>query len=338
MPIMNDSIERKRLAILKSLYRANTPMVSQKITEDLVSQGYDLSERTVRFHLLSLDKKGLTFDMGKLGRKITEKGIIELSKARAFEKVGYLAARIDQLTYLMRFNLEKLEGSVLVNVSLIRREMLEKAYPLMSKVFEAGYAMGKLLVLFKPNEQVGETTIPDSYVGIGTVCSITINGVLLAHGIPVNSRFGGLLEIEDREPTRFVAIINYDGTTLDPLEIFVKSGMTNYTNAVKYGSGLIGASMREIPAASRDNVVELAAKLEQAGLGGFMRIGKPGQSLLEIPIDEGRIGAIVIGGLNPVAILEESGMNLISHTLAGFIDYSHLFPYTELKSRIAPFQ
>jgi repressor of nif and glnA expression len=330
---MNDSIEKKRLAILKSLYKSNTPVISQRITEDLLGQGYDISERTVRFHLLSLDKEGLTLDMGKSGRKITEKGITELSKARVFEKIGFLAARIDQLTYLMQFNLEKLEGTVIVNVSLVRRENLAEACPLMSKVFEAGYAMGRLITLFAPNEQLGDTRIPEEYVGVGTVCSITINGVLLAHGVPATSRFGGLLEIEKREPTRFVAVINYDGTTLDPLEIFVKSHMTNYLGAVGTGNGLIGASLREIPAAGRDRVVELAQQLDQAGLGAVMRIGWPGQSILEIPINEGRIGAIVIGGLNPIAILEESGMNIISHTLAGFVDYKRLFPYTELANQ-----
>jgi repressor of nif and glnA expression len=334
---MNDSIEKKRLAILKILSRANAPLISQKITEELASQGYEMSERTVRFHLLSLDKEGLTIDMGKAGRKITEKGITELSKARVFEKIGFLAARIDQLTYLMRFDLERLEGSVITNVSLVRRDRIREACPLMCKVFEAGYAMGRLLALFPPGEMVGDTRIPDEYMGVGTVCSITINGVLLSYGIPTCSRFGGLLEIENREPTRFVALINYDGTTLDPLEIFVKSGMTNYTGAVERGSGLIGASLREIPAAGRERVVELADRLDAAGLGAFMRIGLPGQSVLEIPINEGRFGAIVIGGLNPVAILEESGMNIISHTLAGFVDYNRLFPYTELASEAAKY-
>ncbi len=35
-----------------------------------------------------------------------------------------------------------------------------------------------------------------------------------------------------------------------------------------------------------------------------MRIGKVGQVLLEIPVSEGRVGAIVIGGLNPVASIQ----------------------------------
>ena len=57
------------------------------------------------------------------------------------------------------------------------------------------------------------------------------------------------------------------------------------------GNGRIGASFREIPAESRDRVVELAAKLGAVGLGGFMEIGRGGQALFDIPVSEGRAGA-----------------------------------------------
>jgi len=159
--------------------------------------------------------------------------------------------------------------------------------------------------------------------------------VLLKHGIPVYSRFGGLLEIQNREPLRFTALINYDGTTLDPLEIFIKSGMTDYKGATYNGNGLIGASFREIPASSREKVIELAKELDLAGLGGFMKVGWPGEELLEIPITEGRAGAIVIGGLNPVAILEEYGIEVYSRALSGLIEYDNLFHYKELLEKVS---
>jgi repressor of nif and glnA expression len=331
---MKDTIERKRLAILRILNEARAPLVSQRITEKMLALGYDISERTVRFHLLSLDKEDMTEDLGKHGRSITEKGIKELNRARVFEKVGFLAAKIDQMIYQMDFNLERQEGDVVTNVSLVEKRHIARAVPLICRVFKAGFSMGRLLTLFKAGEKIGELDVPDGYIGIGTVCSITLNGVLLSYGIPTNSRFGGLLEMKNWEPARFVAIINYDGTTLDPLEIFIKSGMTDYTEATESGNGQIGASFREMPASSRDRVIELAAKLEQVGLGGFMRVGWPGQSLLEIPINEGRIGAIIIGGLNPVAILEEVDIPVYSHTLSGYVDFKRLFPYEELEQRI----
>ncbi|HEQ72396.1 MAG TPA: DUF128 domain-containing protein, partial [Spirochaetia bacterium] len=223
---------------------------------------------------------------------------------------------------------------VVINMSLVGQEEFHSLYPYMLSVFEAGYSMGRLMTLFSPGEQIGDIVVPSGMFGVGTVCSITLNGVLNAHGIPVFSRFGGLLEYRDWKPARFTAIINYDGTTLDPLEIFIKSGMTDYRGAVGSGNGQIGAGFREMPSSSRDKVLELAAELESIGLGGFLEVGYPGQDLREIPINEGRIGAIVIGGLNPMAILEEHGIKVSSRALSALIDYERLFPYTELTKRL----
>ena len=330
---MVEMIEKKRLAILKILKDAGTPVSSRDITERLSGLGYDISERTVRFHLKALDEDGLTRYIGRHGRHITDYGIMELSKSRVFDKVGFLTAKIDQMTYRMTFDLNSLSGTVVVNVSLIKRSDVDAAFPLMMRVFESGYGMGHMLTLFAGGETVGDIMIPHGYVGVGTVCSITVNGVLLAHGIPSKSRFGGLLELEDHKPTRFVSIINYDGTSLDPLEIFIKSRMTDYLGATSNGSGLIGASFRDLPAVSRDRVIEIADRLEKIGLRGFMEVGWAGQSLREIPVNEGMVGAIVIGGLNPVAILEESGFDVNSKALSGLVDYQRLFPYTELPER-----
>jgi len=332
---MTDKMEKKRLAILRILHGADSPLSSPQITEILVSQGHDVSERTVRLYLMELDGAGLTSNFGKRGRTITERGIEELGSARAFEKVGFLAAKIDRLTYLMNFDISQCEGTVVINASLIERDRLEESSQLIEKVLAAGLGMGEMLTLFVAGERVGDIVIPEGFVGIGTVCSVTINGVLLSAGVPVHSRFGGLLELVDGRPLRFVELIAYEGTTLDPLEIFIRSGMTDYVGATTNGNGRIGASFREVPAESRERVVEIAEKLRGVGLGGFMTIGWPGHPLLDIPVNEGRVGAIVIGGLNPVAILEEKGIRVRRPgALAGLIDYRRLFSYRELDERI----
>lgn len=275
---MNDKIEKKQLSILKILSESNEPLNSKVINDILNNDGNEISERTVRFHLLELDKKELTKNIGRQGRLITDKGLEEIENARVFDKIGFLTAKIDQMTYKMNFNLETKKGSVVVNVSLLEKSKIREAIPLMSRVFETGYAMGKLLTLIKSNEKIGNLTVPEGFIGIGTVCSITINGIFLQYGIPTNSRFGGLLEVKDGKPTRFVAIINYNGTTLDPLEIFIKSGMTNYKEATLTGNGLIGASFREVPADSKDKVLEIAKKLDKIGLGSIMKVGWSGQT------------------------------------------------------------
>ena len=331
---MADKKKKKQLAILGVLKATDRPVSSAAITAQLQSLGQEISERTVRLYLQVMDHEGWTRTMGKRGRLITQRGLRELDASRIIERVGFLSAKIDQITYRMPFDLARRTGSVVVNYTLASPQQFLDCSSLMRKVFEDGYGMGSLVSLLGPGERSESLTVPDGMVAVGTVCSVTLNGVLLKHGVPTHSRFGGLLELRDRQPTRFVEIITYDGTSIDPLEVFIRSGMTDYVGATQTGNGRIGASFREFPTDSRGLVLELADKLDRGGLGGFMEIGFGGQALLEIPVSEGRSGAIVIGGLNPVAILEETGVRVYSRAMAGLVDFSSLFRYEDLESRL----
>ncbi len=125
---MREKTEEKRFAIFRILSEADGPLGSSKITERLSSLGHDVGERTVRFHLLDMDKAGLTQNLGRHGRAITQRGLNELDDARGFEKVGFLSAKIDQMTYKMDFDLARKTGSVVLNVSLIERDELERSF------------------------------------------------------------------------------------------------------------------------------------------------------------------------------------------------------------------
>lgn len=328
---MSSLIEDKKFSILKILQEAKQPLSSMEIAEELKKLGYDVSERTIRFYLQQMDKEKLTNYINKHGREITTLGLMELSRSRVVERIGFLNAKIDRLTYLMDFDIEKLTGRVIVNVSLVGIKELKENYRSFMKVFEKGYAMGTLLTLFYPGEEIDELKIPEGFIGIGTVCSVTLNGILLSHGIPSYSRFGGLIELKNSKATRFVAIINYDGTTIDPLELFIRSGLTDYIGAIESGNGIIGVGFREVPQESRDKVIDIDKRLKKIGLSGLMEVGLPSQPLKEIPVQEGRIGLIVIGGLNPVAVMEERGIKVYSRALSGFVEYKRLFDYRELE-------
>ncbi len=316
------------------LRSAEGPLPSGEIARALLSLGLEVSERTVRFYLQQMDQEGLTETIGKRGHRITSLGLKEIDSSGTIQRVGLLSAKIDRMTYAMGFDLTTKSGTVVVNLTLVEPRALAERAEMICKVYSEGYAMGRLLSLLGPGERLGDLAVPEGMVGIATVCSVTLNGVLLKRGIPTNSRFGGLLELRQRLPTRFVEIIMYEGTSIDPLEVFIRSGMTDYLGAIRSGDGRIGASFREFPAESRGVVEDLAQRLERVGLGGFMAIGRPSQPLLEIPVSEGRVGAIVIGGLNPVAIFEETGLRVQSRVMAGIMDFNRLFGYEELPSRI----
>lgn len=331
-----DKREKKKLAILETLHRSSGSLSSTNITELLTAQDVDISERTVRLYLQELDKEGLTENRGRRGRIITDKGKREAGTSRVMERIGLLSGKIDAMAYRMDFDPALRRGSVVVNVSAIPlNEFTGERRKLIEKVFKKGYSMGKLLALFEPGDGRAGFDIPDGHVGIGTVCSITLNGVLLRRGIPTFSRFGGLLELRDGNPTRFADIIHYDGTSIDPLVVFIRSGMADYCGAVNTGNGRIGASFREFPADSIDTVHSISGQLETIGLGSLLCLGSPGQNLYGVPVGPQRVGAIIIGGLNPMSIFEETGLRIESSALSSLVDFNRLFHYSELKDRLA---
>jgi hypothetical protein len=329
-----DKKQRNRLAILSALKECSGPTSSAAITELLESAGYDISERTVRLYLSEMDKARLTCSNGRRGRVITERGLDELRASQALQRVGYLSAKIDQMTYRMTFDLATRQGTVVVNTCVVDPAELGEHVEDICRVFEKGYAMGSRACLLGEGEGVGDVTIPSGKVGFCTVCSITLNGVLLKHGVPTASRFGGLLELREGQATRFVEMIHYDGTSIDPLEVFIRSGMTDYHGAIADGNGRIGASFREHPSDSRELITHLAGQLESIGLGAFQEIGLPGQAVLGVPVSSGRLGTIVIGGLNPVAVLEERNKRVFARALSGLMEYNRLHHYEELPARL----
>ncbi|NOY64635.1 MAG: DUF128 domain-containing protein [Nitrospirae bacterium] len=324
------------MAILKVLNAHQDRVIgSREISRELKLYGVNLSERTVRYHLRILDERGLTESYGREGRKITEKGRIELANSLVPEKVGFVISRIDTLSYLTNFDVMGMKGEVIVNVSFIRRSDLKDAMRIMKRVFSSPFVMSDRIAILDEGDKIGDTLVPEGKVAIATVCSVTINGVFLKEGIPVSSRFGGVLEIYKKKPTRFVALISYEGSSLDPLEVFIRGKMTDVTHAVKSGDGRVLASFREIPVVCHERAVELAQELKNRGIGGILSIGQPNTALYEMPVGIDKVGMVIVGGLNPIAAIEEAGFPTDSKAMSTLYDYSELRPfkdwYNELK-------
>ena len=329
---MDKNYQRKIVSVLKILSDAKKPLGGTRIAQKLEEYGFDLSQRMVRNYLQRMDQEGLTKNLGKKGRSITTKGEEELKSAFVIEKVGFVASTIDSLTYQMSFSLRKRTGKIILNLSAINNHDIHRAIHHIELVFRAGLGMGRFVALNVPVED--KSAGEEERVAIGTVCSVTINGIFLSEGIHSTSRFGGLLELVKGHPFRFTDIINYDGSSIDPLEIFVKGGMTSVGQAVLTGNGKIGASFREFPSVALPKVERIKKRLEIMGLGGILMIGKPGRPLLEIPVSEGRVGMIVAGGLNPLAAVEESGIATENVAMKALFEFEDLIPFWELNSSV----
>ena len=125
-------------------------------------------------------------------------------------------------------------------------------------------------------------------------------------------------------------MISYEGSSLDPLEIFIRSSMTDVQGVTKNNSGKILASFREIPIVCAEKAEELKKKMHAEGIGGIIAIGKPNQNILEIPVSTDKAGIVVVGGLNPIAAVEESGISTKSRAMATLYEYSKLVKFKDL--------
>lgn len=331
---MKMMLERKTLAILEVLQDAGRPLGARALSQELARRGIELNERTVRYHLLQLDNLGFTRLVGRSGRVLTDKGQQEVAGALAVERVGFVNARIDELAWRADFDLRSGTGKVVLNVTLFPREQEKRALEAMRRAFEAGLCLSDLVARADSGEKLGGMEIAAGMVGWGTVCSVTLNALFLRRGIPVESDFGGLLELEGGKPRRFVEIISYSGSTLDPIEIFIKGKMTSVHAAASGGNGRICASFRQIPASAREAAGELLSEMKDAGLGGLVVLGRPGQPCLEVPCSRERVGLVVAGGLNPPAAAEEVGVDTFSRAMACLVEYTALEPFRKLARRL----
>ena len=92
--------------------------------------------------------------------------------------------------------------------------------------------------------------IPAGSLGVATVCSITLDGMLMNKDIPVLTSYAGVAEVRERPPEEFTDLIAYAGSSLDPMKVFMARRVTSVANAISSGSGRVLANVREVPIAA----------------------------------------------------------------------------------------
>jgi repressor of nif and glnA expression len=324
-------VERKILSILKVLSNMQGPTGSRVIAKHLADIGIDLSERAVRYHLKLTDERGLTqLITDRAGRIITEKGLREIESAMVTDKVGFVISRIELLAYRTGFDYERLSGQIPVNITFFPESKFQQALQAMEPAFERGFCVSKLAATAGAGQRIGEIIVPPGKIGLATVCSIVINGTLLKAGIPMDSRFGGILQLRNYKPVRFTQVIYYNGSSLDPSEIFIKAKMTSVIPASLEGNGEILANFREIPTICQPTAEKVISGLKRVGINGVLSMGDKSCKVCETNVEINKIGMVLMGGLNPVAAATEAGIESENRSMSTLIDYKMLGDYREL--------
>ncbi len=322
--------EHKIIAILKVLNESAEPLGSITIARELERHGISLSERAVRYHLRITDERGHTQPFGRDGRMLTAQGLEELKIALAPEHVGFVLEKLETLAFQTTFDPKTRTGLVPINTSLIAKDKLKKALAIIDEAYTAGFCVSDLIAIAQPGEKLGSVTVPEGKAGIGTICSVVVNGVLSKSGVPISSKFGGVLELRNPKQERFAAIIYYEGTSLDPSEQYIRARMTSVREAAKTGKGRILANYREIPAPARALVSDKMAEMKEAGIGGVYRLGNTSESICQIPVGPNRVGIVFLGGLNALAAVSEAGIEVENNSESGVIDFKQLVSFRKI--------
>ena len=214
-------------------------------------------------------------------------------------KIPFILSKSWNLIQQVNFDVEKQKGDIIANVSYLNRKDLDDALGIMEETFNDNpkYINPYYKLVDHPDDK--------DKVGIATICSLSIDGILINNGIMSNPKYSGLLELS--EPPLFIELISYNGTTLDPHKIFLSKNMTSISG--KEGPKKILASVKEIPYISRDYAIQILDILNNIGFSIY-KIGKPRELVYNSKVDNYNFGVITGGGLNSIGAVKEKGIDI----------------------------
>jgi len=243
----------------------------------------------------------------------------------------FIISRIESMMYEVTFDPAQRKGKIIANISIINDADLKSVLGIFRQAMHSGLSVSPYIRILRPEEKFGDIKIDKGKIGIATACSITIDGVLLKSGIPVKPKFGGVVEIRDGSPLRFTDILTYDSTTIDPLDALMSQELTSVTEMINTGSGKILANLREAPMAARDKIEQILDSLVGAGFSCILEVGEPNSDILGVQVGRDKLGIAVIGGTNPMALVQENGIDITTQEMSVLLDIEEMAHIDEVK-------
>ena len=107
--------------------------------------------------------------------------------------------------------------------------------------------------------------------------------------------------------------------------------LTSVTRMINTGTGKILANLREAPMSARDRIEQVLDSLVEAGFSCILEVGEPNNDILGIQVGRDKLGIAVIGGTNPMALVQENDIEIDTHELSILLDVEEMVHIDELK-------
>ncbi len=239
---------------------------------------------------------------------------------KSSEPLVFTLSRIENLMHQVSFDPVEMNGKIITNTSLVEKERLNETLAVFYDIIQSGLSVSPLIML---EEEKG-------LIKIKTACSLTISGVLLKSGIPVRPKGGGLIEVVEREPTRFTDMLMYWATTIDPIDVLTSQELTDITGMMRTGNGRILGNLQEAPMLARERIEEVLDQLTAAEFTGVLELGEPNMNVLGVSVERDHVGIALVGGTNLVAAAQECGIKLKHESISDLTDVAEMKHIEEL--------
>jgi repressor of nif and glnA expression len=237
----------------------------------------------------------------------------------------FVNQKIEEYAMQVTYDPREGKGTFVYNLTLIPTADLEAAIAVYKDAFKAGVCVSGLIRFISAGEEIGDFRVQAGMTGIVTVCSSTLDGILLNRGVPLNPIGGGVVEIEQRIPKRFTHLIRYEYTTIDPLQVLISQEITSITDVMRKGSGTILANIRECHMEAEHLIGQVMDDLIGSSFTGILDVGLPNTPTLGVEVNPQYMGIVALGGSNPIAAIREAGIPLTMYAIKGLLEIETMF-------------